>query len=179
MMGVIARFQTLKLDMRTRIVITVVFFVVALIATMVGAIVLTIDMSDAQKLKGQIEEEFSLFNDPRSIFGNNFAYTLVMFIPIVGPIWGNFVLFNTGAVVAIFGVAEGIPPILLLLFLLFTPVFWLEFGVYSVAMAQSVVLFIQMLRHRGREEAMRTCVVIAVCAVVLLLSAVIEWLLYI
>lgn len=169
------KLQTLRFDIQTRIVITIIFLIAALIVTAVGVVVFKIDVSEAQRLKEEIQEEFEQFNDPRFIFGNNLLHTLIMFAPIIGPIWGSFVLFNTGTLIAVLGIADGIPPILYFLLLFVTPVLWLEFGVYSIAMAQSVILFVQMLRHRSKKEAVRTCILVTVCALILLLSAVVEW----
>jgi hypothetical protein len=173
--GVMEKLKTIKFDAHTRIILIVVFFVVALAVTVLGALVLKIDMSEVQKIRDEVTEEFNRFNDPRFIFGNNLLHTLIMFIPIIGPFWGSFVLFNTGTVIAIISIAEGVPSILTFLLLFFTPIFWLEFGVYSVAMAQSVVLFLQILRHRGKKETVRTCILVTICALILLISAVVEW----
>jgi len=175
MAGVMEKLQPVRFDMHTRILIIVVFFVAALIVTIFGALVFKVSVPEAQELTDEIEEEFERLNDPRFIFGNNLLHTLIMFVPIVGPVWGCFVLFNTGTFIAVFSIANGIPPILTFLSLFFTPVFWLELGVYSIAMAQSVILFLQMLRHRGKREAVRTCMLVTICASILLLSAIVEW----
>jgi len=175
MIEVMEKLQTVRFNMQTRIVITVIFFVVALIVTAAGVLVFKIDVQEAQRFKEEIKGEFERFNDLRFIFGNNLIHTLIMFVPIIGPVWGSFVLFNTGTIIAIFGIAEGIPPILYFLLFFLVPVFWLEFGVYSIAMAQSVILLLQMLRHRGKKEAVRTCILITICTLILLLAAVVEW----
>ncbi|MFP3985012.1 MAG: stage II sporulation protein M [Candidatus Bathyarchaeia archaeon] len=175
MSSIVEKLQNLRFDMHKRMVIVAVFFFVALVFTAIGVLVIKVDVSDAQDFEEEIMEEFERLNDPRSIFGNNFIHTLVMFVPLFGPVWGCFVLFNTGSIISILSIAQGVPPFLTFLVLFFTPVFWLEFGVYSVAMAQSVVLFLQILRRRGRKEAVRTCVLITICALFLLLAAVIEW----
>ncbi len=175
MAGVMEKLQTIRFDAQTRIVITVIFFIVALIVTAVGMFVIRIDVSEAQEFEKEIQEEFERLDDPRFIFGNNLLHTLIMFVPIIGPIWGSFVLFNTGAIIGIISIARGVPQIFVFLLLFFTPVFWLEFGVYSVAMAQSVIWFLQILRHRGKKEAVRTCILVTICASILLLSAIVEW----
>ncbi|UCE96221.1 MAG: hypothetical protein JSV51_01015, partial [Candidatus Bathyarchaeota archaeon] len=59
--------------------------------------------------------------------------------------------------------------------LFFTPILWLEFCAYSIAMAQSTIWFLQMLRQRSKREAVRTCILITICALILSFSAVIEW----
>ena len=167
------RFQTIRFDTHTRIVITALFLVVALILTAVGVLVVRIDRSEAEEIMEQLQEEFSQL-DTSTIFGNNLIHTLIMFVPIIGPIWGCFVLFNTGTIISVIGIAEGVSPILVFLLLFLTPVFWLEFGVYSIAMAQSTILLWQMLRRRGKKEGVRTCILVTVCALILLLAAIVE-----
>jgi hypothetical protein len=174
-MSLIEKLRTIRFDMHKRLVITAILLAIALSVTLAGVLVLRMDVSEAQKLKAELQEEFDRLNDPRFIFGNNFFHTLVMFVPVIGPIWGSYVLFNTGTIVAVIGIADEVPPILYLFLLMLTPVFWLEFGVYSVAMAQSVVWLLQFLRGRGRKEAVRTCILVTICAAILLLAAVVEW----
>jgi len=169
------KLRTMRFNMHNRIVITVVFFIIALVATVIGLLFFRIAVPEAQKVRDELKEEFDRFNDPRFIFGNNLLHTLIMFVPIVGPIWGCFVLFNTGTVIAIISIAEGIPPILTFLLLFLIPVFWIEFGVYSVAMGQSFVWLLQILKHHGRKEAVRTCILVTICVSILLLAAIVEW----
>lgn len=165
----------IKFDRQTRIKITALSFFIALAITAAGVTLSTYEVSDAETQVSELEEEFDKFNDPRSIFGNNMFHTLIMFVPIIGPVWGIFVLFNTGTIINLIATAYGIPPILALLSLFFTPVFWLEFCVYSVAMAQSTIWLIQIFRGHGKREAVRTCILITICAAILLLAAVVEW----
>lgn len=167
--------KTMRFNVQTRLRITALLLVAALAATAMGTLLVDVDISEAQNFKEELQEEFERSNDIRLIFGNNLIHTLIMFVPIVGPIWGFFLLFNTGAIIAIFSVAEGVPPILSYTILLLTPILWLEIGVYSVAMTQSIILFLQKLRNRGKKEAIRTCILVTISALVLLLSATVEW----
>jgi hypothetical protein len=175
MSNFLEKLQSVRFDMSKRLLITIILFTGALLITTIGVLTVRIDLSDAQRIEGELQSELERFNDPRFIFGNNLFHTLVMFVPIVGPIWGGIVLFNTGTIIAILGIAYGVPPILTFFSLFFTPVFWLEFIVYSVAMAESVVLLLQIIRGRGRLEASRMCILVTICASVLLLSAGVEW----
>ena len=167
--------QTVRFTLRKRMIITGIFLAVALLATLLGMALLKIDVSEAESRMEDFQRQLEDLDDPRLIFGNNFLHSLVMFVPLLGPCWGSFVLNNTGVIIAVFGIAQGFSPFLLLGLLMFTPVFWLEYGVYSVAMAQSMILFLKVLRREGREEAVRTCVLVTVCALLLLTSALIEW----
>jgi len=175
MIEVTKRLQTIRFNTQTRIIITAIFFIVALIVTATGVLVLKIDVQEAQRREEEIKGYFEQSCALQFIFGNNLIHTLIMFIPIIGPIWGSFVLFNTGTIIAVIGIADGAPPILYFLLLFLVPVFWLEFGVYSVAMAQSVILLLQMLRHRGKKESVRTSILVTICTLILLLAAVVEW----
>jgi hypothetical protein len=157
------------------VITTAAFLGVALVATALGATLLKIDVSEAESRMEDLQRQLENLNDPLIIFGNNFFHSLVMFVPVLGPCWGCFVLFNTGTVIGVFGVAQGLPPALLLMLLMFTPIFWLEYIPYSVAMGQSMIFLMKTLRGEGRKEAVKTCVLVTACALVLLLSALIEW----
>ena len=165
----------MKRDLKRRILFIIIFFVIAIAITFSGVITTNVSIHEAQEVKNELEGEFQRMNDPRFILGNNLVHTLVMFTPVMGPVWGCFVLFNTGRIIAFFSIAEGIPSILTFILLLFSPILWLEFGVYSTAMAQSVMLLLQLVRGHGGREIIRTCVVITVCAIMLLVSAFVEW----
>ncbi len=175
MTGVMGSLHTIRFNMRNRILITAIFLVVALVVMAVGVLSFQISKSYADRVSEEIQGELDRASDMRFIFGNNLIHTLVMFVPVVGPIWGGIVLYSTGTVITTISVAAEIPPIVAFMVLFLVPIFWLEMGVYSVAMAQSVVWFVQMMRGRGRKEAVRTCILVTICACVLLLAAVFEW----
>jgi uncharacterized membrane protein SpoIIM required for sporulation len=112
------------------------------------------------------------------IFENNFLIDLVMFIPVAGPIFGSYVIYNTGRGI---NAESNSPnntshvPATVLLFLLFVfPDTWLEFIAYSTALAASIWLTWGILQGRGRHEITRTAEFIAICAGLLLLGAFIE-----
>jgi uncharacterized membrane protein SpoIIM required for sporulation len=97
-----------------------------------------------------------------------------MFVPIIGPLFGLFVLFNSGTVIGAIATAEGFSPILALVVLFITPVAWLEFGAYSTAMAESVWLFRRFLQRRSASELRKTAVFVSICAVLLIVGAIVE-----
>ncbi len=175
MARVLGLLPDLNSDLRKRIFAIVVFFIIALACVFSGAITANVSIQEAQNFQDELKEEFQRMNDPRFIFGNNMIHTLVMFTPLMGPVWGCFVLFNTGRIIALFSIAEGIPAILTFMLLLFNPILWLELGVYSTAMAHSVILLLRIIQRRGVREAIRTCIVITACVSVLLISAIAEW----
>lgn len=108
------------------------------------------------------------------IFGNNFMICLAAFVPIAGPIFECYVLYSTGVVIAADSISVGVNPLLVFLFLFAFPFAWLEFIAYSVALAESVWLTWRIIQRRFRSEIVTTCKFISICAVTLLLAAVIE-----
>jgi uncharacterized membrane protein SpoIIM required for sporulation len=113
---------------------------------------------------------------PQYIFLNNFKICLAMFIPIIGPIWGFIVLFSSGYTIGAISQVQGFPPILEILALILTPVFWLEFTAYSIGMTESIWLLRRLLQKRFLEFK-NTAILIGVCAALLAVGAVVEtWL---
>ncbi len=176
MVRILEKLQLLEFNIQTRLLFLVIVLVAAILATALGVLLFSADATEAQQLREEILADFERANDPRFIFGNNLFLTLIMFVPIVGPIWGLLVLFNTGSIIALISIAEGFPPLLTYLLLFLMPVFWLEFAAYALAMAQSMILFLKMLQRRGKQEVSRTCVVITLCTLILFVAAVVEWL---
>jgi hypothetical protein len=97
-----------------------------------------------------------------------------MFIPILGPVFGLYVLFSTGMAVGAVATVQNLPSIFIFIALMITPIFWLEFAAYSTAMAESVWLFRRLLQRRGLHELRNTSIFIAICAVLLAVGAVVE-----
>ena len=108
------------------------------------------------------------------IFGNNFFLTMIMFIPFIGPVIGFITFYNTGVVLESEAIARGISPGLYFAKEFVLPIIWLEFIAYSTAIAASFWLSARMLQGSFRHEIVNTAKFIAVCAVILLVSAVIE-----
>jgi hypothetical protein len=75
-----------------------------------------------------------------------------MFIPFVGAGLGLFILFDTGLALGAIASTQGYPVWVGLGSLVLTPVFWLEFAAYSIAMAESVWLFVRIIRLRMKVE---------------------------
>ncbi len=110
------------------------------------------------------------------IFGNNFMISLIGFIPIVGPIFESYVLYSTGVIITAYVTYTNQPgsPLLLFLVLLVFPFTWLEFLAYSSAMSESFWLLWRLIQRRGKGEIKNFCMMISMCAVMLLLAAIIE-----
>jgi hypothetical protein len=166
--------------MRKRIYAVILVFIVALIVTVVGSLI-PVSAEQAKQINDSLNQTVTTASESGSltqyIFGNNFFICLIMFVPVLGPVFGLFVLFNTGTAVSAIATAQGVPSIFAFIALVITPVFWLEFAAYSTAMAASVWLFRRLLQGRFLHELRNTCIFISICAVLLAVGAVVETLL--
>lgn len=99
-----------------------------------------------------------------------------MFIPIVGPIFGVIAFVSTGYTIGAISQIQGIPPAVNIFLELLTPVFWIEFTAYSIAITESIWLLRRIQQKRYRELK-NTAILIGVCAGLLVVGAVVEtWL---
>jgi hypothetical protein len=162
---------------KKRLFTIIAVFVVAVIVTTVGSFV-PISAADAQQISNDLNQTVSTMQAQGTlvqfIFGNNFLITLVMFIPVIGPVLGLFIMFNTGNVVGAIATSSGFSPIFALIALIITPVFWLEFAAYSTAMSESVWLFRRLLQGRGFRELRVMSVFVTITAVILAVGALVE-----
>ncbi len=152
-----------------------IVFVILILTTFVGAN-LQIDPSEARNMVKSLEEMVS-YVALSVIFGNNFMHCLIMFTPVLGPIYAGYVLYSTGRVFAAFGYVSKISPNLLFVTTLLLPHAWLEYLAYALAVSQSVWLILMARRHQLRAEMKNLYKMVTVCALILLLAAFIEMLL--
>ncbi len=158
-----------------RIILIGVLFLTSIIATTAGALTpLSVEEADTinQELE-QIRADISV----QYIFGNNLMICLAMFIPIAGPIFGLWVLYNTGIVISAQSMstsAQGIPAPLIFLFLFVFPFTWLEFLSYSTAFSESIWLIQRTIRNAGKREIRNAAILISIVTVMLLAAAIIE-----
>ena len=173
-------FWTKASSKRKRIYLIIAVFVVAFILTVIGSYI-PLSHQDSQTLYNQVNSSFTEHNTFSSrtewFFSNNFfEVCLPMFIPLVGVIWGFIVMIDTGLALGAIATVNGYPPWLALVAELLTPVFWLEFIVYSTAMAESIWLTRRLMQRRW-YELKNTAILIGICAAILFVSAIIEtWL---
>jgi len=162
---------------RKRIYTIIAVFIVAVSVTIVGSFI-PVSSADAQQINKDLNETVTTMQAQGTlvqfIFGNNFLITLVMFIPLIGPALGLFIMFNTGNVVGAIAASGGYSPIIALIALIITPVFWLEFAAYSTAMAESVWVFRRLLQGRGIRELRIMSIFVTITAVILVVGAVVE-----
>ncbi len=164
---------------RKRLYLIGALFIVAFIVTVAGSYVplSAQDASTISKNLNQTVNQNKANNTlPQAIFVNNFQICLLMFIPLVGAFLGMFVLFDTGIALGAIANTQHYPVWFGLLNLVVTPVFWLEFAVYSIAMVESIWLFRRLLQGRWRQIN-ETLMYIGISALILLTSAYVEaWL---
>lgn len=147
---------------------------IALIVTSAGALT-PLSVQDANSINQEIEQLRQNIS-VQYVFGNNLMLCLPMFIPFAGPIFGLWVLYNTGVVIAAetIVVSPQVSPLLTLLMLFIFPFTWMEFISYSTGFAGSIWLIRRGTQGLGRREIKNAAILIAIVAVVLLLAAIIE-----
>ncbi len=171
-----------NLQPRTRRILTIVIlFVISIIITISG--ILTPLSSEAINDLGEGLEETRTTIDTLPgiqqvsfIFGNNFMICLIGFIPIIGPIFESYVLYSTGVTITAYVTYANLQgsPILLFASLFILPFTWLEFLAYSSAMSESFWLTWRLIQRKGKREIKNSCIMISVCAAMLLVAAVVE-----
>jgi len=153
--------------------------VLSIVVTIAGTFV-TLSAEEAEMIYSQVNSTILENRDIASltgaIFVNNFSISLLMFIPIVGPLLGFSILFTTGTALGAISMVQGYPIWISLLALMITPIFWLEFVAYSLGMAESIWLF-RRLTQRRWHELKWTAISIGIVAAMLAIGAVVEaWL---
>lgn len=165
----------------TRIKRILTMFLVLLLAfliTFIGTITpVTQEEAEARRREFEkferIPDEFMF----QLIFGNNFYLCLLMFLPFLGPILGFYVLHNTGQVIGAVAIAEGFNPATTFITIFIFPFAWMEYIAYSIAISQSFWLTLSIFRRKFKVELFKTCIFIVLCAIILILAALIESLL--
>jgi len=176
---------------RKRIYSVIAIFLVAFIITLIGSYI-PLSSQDATTLSNQVNATLNEHKASNTlteyIFLNNFSICLLMFLPLAGAAVGMFILFDTGVALNAIAATQGYPAWLGLASLIVTPVFWLEFASYSIAMAESIWLIRRLTQagnskvpHGGRSILWRelkwTLICIGTCAGLLAVGAVVEvWL---
>jgi len=167
--------KTSWLDMRKRGIWIVAFLVVSIGLMAVGTF-MPVNRIEARTTYQELQNQFQYIATLPGIFGNNFFHSLIMFTPFIEPLYGALIFFNTGYVVAI--IAAGAPTPVdagsLFVRLFLFPHTWLELFAYALALSQSVFFAMAIVKGRFKQEAVRTCVIIAICALILLLAALLE-----
>jgi len=152
------------------------FLAASFISTFLGTTA-PVTQAEAEEIYKEFAESSKYISTAQFIFGNNFLHCLLMFIPAVGPPYGLYVMYNTGIILKMLAVAQGIDVFVALLGIFIFPFAWMEYVAYALAMSQSVSLLRRFLKREAKSELIRTCVWITLCAIILLVAAVMEALL--
>ena len=162
---------------RKRIITIVIIFAIIVIITALATLT-QMDNDTAIQNYNELNQTVNALKANNAVFeyiyGNNFFLTMLMFIPFVGPIIGFIAFYNTGVIIEAEAIALHLPPTLTFFALFLTPIAWLEFMSYSIAIAGSVWLSARIFRRSFKHELVNTTKFISICAVLLLISAVIE-----
>lgn len=169
-----------KFPSKIRRALTILMFFLISLAVTIAGVLTPLTTTEATEINEELKpmQEYvssaDLFRGTTLIFGNNFVLCLSFFIPFVGPPFGFYVLYSTGVVIAAESIAEGVNPTLAFLLLFIFPFTWLEFLAYSAAFAQSAWLSWRILKRDWKRELVNTCIIISICAIILLIAAAIE-----
>jgi hypothetical protein len=150
---------------KTRAILFIaVFITLSIILAYSSTVVLS--QSDAQSTTQGVE---GLNDTVPAIFRNNVQIALLEFIPGFGPAFGAYSSYDTGLAIA--GIAQSTPNLSisgleLFLILLITPIFWIEFACYSLAVEESVAIIISFKNRdfRSREWKWIICSILFVVA---------------
>ena len=164
-----------------RILTIAAFFVLSILVTVAG-ILTPLSEEDVNFLGGQLDgtqqtiDSLPEMQQVSFIFGNNLMICLAGFVPIIGSPFECYVLYSTGVVISAYSIYENIQtsPLLLFFLLFLFPFTWLEFLAYSTAMAESFWLAWRIIQRKGKREIRNACILISICAVMLLVAAIIE-----
>jgi len=161
-----------------RLLLFFAVLLLCLIVTSAGALS-NVNVTEAKTIVKDFNEMEEIIKKAgvRLIFGNNLMYCLIMFIPFIGPISGFYVLYSTGKVLAAISRTVGANPLILFMNIMIFPHAWLEYLSYSLAITESILLSIYLVKYKFRgvkAEATNVAKYIAVCSILLLLGAVIE-----
>lgn len=152
----------------------------------IGGTLTPLSAKESKNLNDQIDqlrtsdENVSIWQGALSIFENNFAIDLVMFIPIAGWVFGSIVLYNTGLAFnaqstdTTLSNPNHLSGTIIFLVNFIAPHQILEFIAYGTAFAASIWLFWRIIRGGAMRELKRTGMFILICAVLLLIAAFIE-----
>jgi glucan phosphoethanolaminetransferase (alkaline phosphatase superfamily) len=165
---------------RVKRVITVMLFFLLSIGVTATGVSAPLSREKASKINEESKEvqdyvlTVDMFRGVTLIFGNNFALCLSFFAPVVGVLFGLYVLYSTGVVIAAQSIVKGVNPHLAFTLLFIMPFAWLEFLAYSAAFAENVWLTWRIIKRDWRRELVNACMMISLCALMLLAAAFIE-----
>jgi len=150
---------------RTRAIIFIAAFI-TLSAILAYSSTAELSQSDAQSLSQGVE---GINGTVVGIFENNVRIALLEFVPGFGPAFGAYSSYDTGLALAALAQSNptiGISGFELFIVLLLTPIFWIEFACYSLAVEEGLAIIISLRNHdfRSREWKWLVCSILFVVA---------------
>ena len=162
-----------KVSTRFRIAASVAALFVAVLFTL-GGTLSQMDTAEAEIIYAEFENLASQIMGVQGIFLNNFFICLMMFVPVIGPLYAIFVMYSTGRVIAAIAIVRGVDPAALFATTFVFPHAWIEYVAYGLAISQSVWLIVGIPQHRFKAELVTTLKMIMLSALILLLAAIVE-----
>jgi hypothetical protein len=167
-------FTNLNPTRNARTLTLILALVLSLSVTFVG-VLSPMSFSDAQRISEELREVFQYRQDSQAIFGSNFMICLGIFTPFLGGFFASISLYSTGFAIAALAMSSGVDPATSFFFFFLFPFFWMEYIAIALAMSQSFWLTLRILQRRSlKSEVINTCILITLCAIILILAAVIE-----
>lgn len=126
---------------KTRAAIFVVVFII-LSVILVYASSVPLSSADAQSLSTGV---YSIKATTVGIFQNNVQIALLEFIPVFGPAFGGYASYSTGLAISALAQTNsgsGLSGPELFFILMLTPIYWLEFSCYSLAVEESISVMV-------------------------------------
>jgi hypothetical protein len=125
---------------RNRLLIFVIVFFI-LSGVLVYSSSVQISQSQAQSLNQQVQ---SIKVTTFGIYQNNLLIALFEFVPVLGPAFAVYTTYNTGLVASASAqmANDSVTGPEATIVTMLTPIFWLEFFCYSLAVEESIVIVI-------------------------------------
>lgn len=139
---------------RTRVTIFVAVFIV-LSAILAFSSSTVLSASEAQSLSQGVT---GIKDTVLGIYQNNVQICLLEFIPGFGTAFGAYASYDTGLAIAALAQStpnSGLSGPELFFILLLTPIFWIEFTCYSLAVEESISIMISFRNHDFRKVEWR------------------------
>src|ERR1700730_15270428 len=136
--------------LKNRVIIFAIVFL-ALSGILAYASTIQLSAADAQSLTQSAK---SIDESVLGIFKNNVQIALLEFIPVFGPGFSVYSSYDTGLVLAALAQSNQSSSVVtgleLFLALLLTPIYWIEFTCYSVAVEESIALIVSFRKKDFR-----------------------------
>lgn len=164
------------IDIKKRIILTVILTILLFTVLYISSM-MPFSSEELDSLLKQAEEILKKNFTILDIFLNNFTVSLLIFIPVVGPIVGGYAIYVTGRIMGALATSTGIPSILLISIAIITFYGLVEFLAYGTAFTESIIFSYSIFKREIKREYRWVLISLIVTALLLLVAATIEYLL--